>query len=143
MNWIQFYHIIPIPELKPGSVKIGKAEFTAAMIAETFAPLCRKLITTHECDNEGIVRWIEKGRVPVRPFDKIGQAIALMKCKESMKIWCSWIPREENFAADLASKKPQGRIMRINGLAFKRVRPLFNECLHFIRPQVISESKES
>ena len=133
-SWAQLANIFEIPDLLPQHAKSGVGELTGALFTrESFLDFCGDSLTIQESDNSGVVAWIEKGRVTKRPWDRMAQKLAMVCLARSAKFWARHIPRELNRPADLASKKPQGQYMRIDGLVFKRVRPKFSICLQLLR----------
>ena len=124
--------------LHPGSVKINRAEFLAAMITcETFAGHCTEKFTTLAVDNHSARSWINSARCPVFPFDRFAQGVHLYMLERSMKIKAHWIPSTSNKLADTFSRKTFPKhtntsIHVITGLRLQKVRPKWRNVLKFM-----------
>ena len=124
--------------LRPGSVKINKAEFLAAMITcETFADHCTEKFTTLAVDNHSARSWINSARCPVFPFDRFAQGVHLYMLERSMKIKAYWISSSSNKLADTVSRKTFVNVKKtsihvIAGLQLQKVRPKWHNVLKFV-----------
>ena len=123
-------------DLKPGNVKINRAEFLAALITcETFVKYCSNEYTKLAIDSLTAKRWFDSARFPVYPFDRYAQGVNLFMLKHAMKIRTTWIPSAENSMVDICSRKtlPMGRRTHdIAGRRLKRVKPKWREINKFI-----------
>ena len=136
MTWQQWYEVVPMNDLKPGNVKINRAEFLAALITcETFVKYCSNKYTTLAIDSFTAKRWFDSARCPIYPFDRCAQGVSLFMLKHAMKIRTTWIPSAENSMADICSRKtfPWGRRTHyVAGRRLKRVRPRWREINKFL-----------
>ena len=127
-----------IGSLHPGSVKINRAEFLAAMITcETFADHCTEKFTTLAVDNHSARSWVNSARCPIFPFDRFAQGVHLFMLERSMKIKAHWIPSSSNKIADTVSRKTFVNVKKtsihvIAGLRLKKVRPKWHNVLKFV-----------
>ena len=97
LTWHQWHKIVAIDDLRPGNVKINRAEFVPALIScETFAKYCSGKYTTLAVDNRAAMRWFESARCPLHPFDRCAQGLNLYMLKQNMKVRITWIPTAEN-----------------------------------------------
>ena len=136
ISWDEWSSIRSFGDLSFGHVKIGVAEFLAALITfETFADLCSGKFTMLEIDNLCAKGWWDSSRCPKSPFDRCAQAVHLHMLEKSVKIKTRWVSSKANLWADRCSRErysSRARGHTIDGVRLKKVIPRFRNVLRFI-----------
>ena len=137
LAWQEWHKVVAIPCLKPGNVKINKAEFIAALITcETFAAYSSGKFTTLALDNHTAKAWFDSTRCPIFPFDRCAQGVHLFMLEQSMKIKTTWIPSAVNLLADTFSRSNfsmyHPSIHNIAGTHLRKVRPRWLNVTKFV-----------
>ena len=137
LTWQEWHKVVAIPCLTPGSVKINKAEFIAALITcETFAAYCSGKFTTLALDNHTAKAWFDTARCPIFPFDRCAQGVHLFMLEQSMKIKTTWIPSAVNLLADTFSRcnfsMYHPSVHNIAGTRLRKVRPRWLNVTKFV-----------
>ena len=135
-SWDEWRSIRSFGDLSVGSVKIGVAEFLAALITfETFADLCSGKFTILEIDNLCAKCWWDSSRCPISPFDRCAQAVHLHMLARSVKVKTQWVSSKANLWADRCSRKrysSRAKGHTIDGVRLKKVVPRFRHVLRFL-----------
>ena len=122
--------------LKPGNVKINRAEFVAALITcETFANDCAGRYTTLDLDNYTAKAWIDSAGCPGFPFDRCAQGVHLYMLEQGVKIRTKWIPTAANSLADTCSRRTfrtQHAGHSIEGNQLRKVKPKWRRFVKFL-----------
>ena len=123
--------------LTPSNVKIGVAEFLAALITcETFSGFCSGKYTHLEVDNTTARAWFNAARCSVYPFDRCSQGLHMYMLNISMKIKVEWISSGENSLADKFSRRLFPRlplVYMITGVRYRAVKPKWLNVMKFIK----------
>ena len=138
MTWHEWQSVKSMDDFQPGSVKINRAEFLAALIScETFIAHCEHKITTFALDNFVAKQWFDSARCPIYPLDRCAQGVALFMLQREMKVATVWVSSDRNMIADACSRrtfwaKNKSSVYSIAGTKLEKVSPRWSNVIKFL-----------